>query len=99
MARQKKKRQRPYWVVPAEAWMEIHLSGEILSNTVFQEIVELMKENRESENPKAVRFVVSGSSMMMSVRYAFPSMFYESVVLESQTQAGGNEVLKNAAGM
>ena len=94
-----KKTQPPYWVVRSEDGLEIHLSGDVLSNQVFLKIVELMKKNRESAQPKAVRFVVPGSSMMMSVRYAFPSAFYESVELEQQAQVVDLERLQNAVGM
>ena len=97
MARKKKESPKPYWLVLSEDVMEIHLTGEILSNAVFQKVVEIMKDNRESDQPKTVRFVVPGSSMMMSVRYAIPSVYYESIVLEGQ--ANGEEVLKHAVGM
>ena len=74
--------------------MEIHLFGDILPNTMFQSIIELMKANRESEHPKRVRFVVSSSMMLISVKYAIPSEFYESIELEGQSKKDG---LKNAA--
>ena len=95
----KKKTNPPYWVELSENRMAIHLSGELLANQVFMEIVDLMKKNRESAQPKAVWFVVSNSTMMMSVRYAFPSAYYESVVLEQQTQASESERVQNAVGM
>lgn len=95
----KKKAQPPYWVDLSEEMIEIHLSGELMANKVFLEIVELMKKNRETAKPKAVRFVVSNGVMMMAVRYAIPSQFYQEIVLEEQAQKGKNEVLKNAAGM
>lgn len=79
--------------------LEILIYGDILHNSVFQQILELMKKNNGSSSPKSVRFVVFSSTMMISVRYAFPSQFYESVEvrrLEAQTE---NEVLKDAAGM
>ena len=99
MAGAKKEQPRPYWLALSEDAMEIHLTGDILSNAVFHKIVEIMKANRESEHPKAVYFVVSNGTMMMSVKYAIPSIYYESVVLESQAQAIGKGVLKDAVGM
>ena len=67
-----KTRKRPYWVEETEETLEIHITGEILHDLVFQQIVEVMKANRERERPKAVRFFVTGSTMMLSVRYAIP---------------------------
>ena len=99
MAGKKKEQPKPYWLVLSEKEMEIHLSGDLLSNAVFQKIVELMKEKRESEYPRAVHFVVQNGSMMLSVKYAVPSAFYESVRLEKQVQAIDEEVLNNAVGM
>jgi hypothetical protein len=92
MARTKKK---PYWVVESEEALEIHLTGDILFDPVFRQIVEAMKANRERERPKAVRFFVTGSTMMLSVRYAIPSQFYESIQLEPAEKGA----LKNAAGL
>ena len=92
MARTKKK---PYWVVESEEALEIHLTGDILFDPVFRQIVEAMKANRERERPKAVRFFVTGSTMMLSVRYAIPSQFYESIQLEPAEKG----VLKDAAGL
>lgn len=94
-----KKSTKPYWVETTENRLEIHLAGEILTNTVFLNIVELMKRNRESNQPKAVRFWVEGSTMLMSVRYAFPSAYYESVELEKQAQVVSLERLQNAANL
>lgn len=91
-----KKKKKLLDVVQKESTMEIHLIGDILPNSVFQQIIELMKANRESEHPKSVRFFVSSSMMLVSVRYAIPSQFYESVEIEG---AVGKEVLKDAAGM
>lgn len=93
MAKAKKK---PYWVEESEEALEIHLAGDLLFDPVFRQIVEVMKANRERERPKAVRFFVTGSSMMLSVRYAIPSQFYESIQLEPVEEKGG---LKNAAGL
>ena len=98
MARQKKT-QPPYWTELSDGVMKIHLSGDTLSDRAFLEILELMKKNRESPQPRAVCFVVSDSTMMMTVRYAFPSAFYEAVVLEQQAQAIDLERLQNAVGM
>ena len=53
-----------------------------------------MKANRESESPRKIRFLVSSSMMLISVKYAIPSEFYESVELEGQSK---KEVLKDAA--
>ena len=92
MARTKKK---PYWVVESEEALEIHLTGDILFDPVFRQIVEAMKANRERERPKAVRFFVTGSTMMLSVRNAIPSQFYESIQLEPAEKGA----LKNAAGL
>ena len=92
MARTKKK---PYWVVESEEALEIHLTGDILFDPVFRQIVEAMKANRERERPKAVRFFVTGSTMMLSVRYAIPSQFYESIQLEPAEKGA----FKNAAGL
>ena len=92
MARTKKK---PYWVVESEEALEIHLTGDILFDPVFRQIVEAMKANRERERPKAVRFFVTNSMMMMSVRYAIPSQFYGSIQLEPAEKG----VLKDAAGL
>lgn len=92
MARTKKK---PYWVVESEEALEIHLTGDILFDPVFRQIVEAMKANRERERPKAVRFFVTGSTMMLSVRYAIPSQFYESIQLEPAEKGA----LKNAVGL
>ncbi|MCI9669887.1 MAG: hypothetical protein HFG19_09475 [Oscillospiraceae bacterium] len=97
MARQKKT-QPPYWTELSEGVMKIHLSGDTLPDRAFLEILELMKKNRESPQPRAVCFVVSDSTMM-TVRYAFPSAFYEAVVLEQQAQAIDLERLQNAVGM
>ena len=74
--------------------MKIHLYGDILTTTVFQSVIELMKANRESESPRKIRFLVSSSMMLISVKYAIPSEFYESVELEGQSK---KEVLKDAA--
>ena len=90
-----KTRKRPYWVEETEETLEIHITGEILHDLVFQQIVEVMKANRERERPKAVRFFVTGSTMMLSVRYAIPSQFYESIQLEPAE----NGAFKNAAGL
>ena len=98
MAKQKKA-QPPYRVELSKGAMKIHLSGDTLSDKAFLEILEMMKENRESPQPRAVYFVVSGSTMMMTVRYAFPSAFYEAVVLEQQARMIDLERLQNAAGM
>lgn len=92
MARAKKK---PYWVKETEETLEIHLIGDILFDLVFQQVVEMMKANRERERPKMVRFFVTGSTMMLSVRYAIPSQFYESIQLEPAEEG----VLKDAAGL
>ena len=73
---------------------KIHLYGDILPTTVFQSVIELMKANRESESPRKIRFLVSSSMMLISVKYAIPSEFYESVELEGQSK---KEVLKDAA--
>ncbi len=99
MARERKEQTQPYKVMRSSDRMEIHLFGELLSNTVFHKVLELMKENRECENPKTICFVVSNGTMMMAVRHAIPSSFYESVVLDKQIQKTNKEVLKNAAGM
>ena len=77
-----------------EEKMKIHLYGDILTTTVFQSVIELMKANRESESPRKIRFLVSSSMMLISVKYAIPSEFYESVELEGQSK---KEVLKDAA--
>ena len=77
-----------------EEEMKIHLYGDILPTTVFQSVIELMKANRESESPRKIRFLVSSSMMLISVKYAIPSEFYESVELEDQSK---KEVLKDAA--
>ena len=98
MARQKKT-QPPYWTQRSEGVMKIQSSGATLPVRAFLEILELMKKNRESPQPRAVCFVVSDSTMMMTVRYAFPSAFYEAVVLEQQAQAIDLERLQNAVGM
>ena len=90
-----KTRKRPYWVEETEETLEIHITGEILHDLVFQQIVEVMKANRKRERPKAVRFFVTGSTMMLSVRYAIPSQFYESIQLEPAEKGA----LKNAAGL
>ena len=90
-----KARKKPYWVEETEETLEIHLTGDILFDLVFQQIVEVMKANRERERPKAVRFFVTGSMMMMSVRYAIPSQFYESIQLEPAEKGA----LKNASGL
>lgn len=92
MAKTKKK---PYWVKETEETLEIHLTGELLHDLVFQQIVEVMRANRERERPKAVRFFVTGSMMMVSVRYAIPSQFYESIQLEPAEKGA----LKDAAGL
>lgn len=92
MAKAKKK---PYWVEESEETLEIHLTGELLHDLVFQQIVEVMRANRERERPKAVRFFVTGSMMMVSVRYAIPSQFYESIQLEPAEKGA----LKDAAGL
>ena len=89
-----KTRKKPYWVEETEETLEIHITGEILHDLVFQQIVEVMKANRERERPKAVRFFVT-NSMMMSVRYAIPSQFYGSIQLEPAEKG----VLKDAAGL
>ena len=90
-----KARKKPYWVEETEETLEIHITGEILHDQVFQQIVEVMKANRERERPKAVRFFVTNSMMMMSVRYAIPSQFYGSIQLEPAEKG----VLKDAAGL
>lgn len=90
-----KTRKRPYWVEETEETLEIHITGEILHDLVFQQIVEVMKADRERERPKAVRFFVTGSTMMLSVRYAIPSQFYESIQLEPAEKGA----FKNAAGL
>ena len=66
-----------------------------LTDLVFQQIVEMMKANRERDRPKSVRFFVTNSMMMMSVRYAIPSQFYGSIQLEPAEKG----VLKDAAGL
>ena len=86
---------KPYWVKETEETLEIHLTGELLHDLVFQQIVEVMRANRERERPKAVRFFVTGSMMMVSVRYAIPSQFYGSIQLEPAEKG----VLKDAAGL
>lgn len=86
-------------VIPYEQSLEIHIYGDILENSVFQKIIEVMKENRECEAPKSVRFVVFTSMMMVSVRYAFPSQFYESVEVRRLEEKKENEVLRDAAGL
>ena len=90
-----KTRKKPYWIEESEETLEIHLTGELLHDLVFQQIVEVMKANRERERPKAVRFFVTGSTMMLSVRYAIPSQFYESIQLEPAEKGA----FKNAAGL
>ncbi len=90
-----KARKKPYWVKETEETLEIHITGEILHDLVFQQIVEVMKANRERERPKAVRFFVTNSMMIMSVRYAIPSQFYGSIQLEPAEKG----VLKDAAGL
>ena len=94
-----KKTPPPYWVELSGDLMKIHLSGELLASKAFLEIIELMKKNREAARPKPVRFVVSNGVMMMAVKYAIPSQFYEEVVLEGQNQVSENGVLKDAAGL
>lgn len=91
-----KKQKELFKILYGDTTMDIHLFGDILPNSVFQTVIELMKANRESEHPKGVRFFVSSSMMLISVRYAIPSEFYESVEIEGAT---GKEVLKDAAGM
>lgn len=86
-------------VLPDAQALEIHVYGDILHNSVFQKIIEVMKENREREEPKSVRFVVFSSMMMVSVRYAVPSEFYESVEVRQLEDKKENEVLKDAAGL
>lgn len=95
----KTKEKELFQITQDELTMKIRLFGDILSNSVFQQIVELMKVNRESENPKSVRFIVSSSTMLISVRYAFPSQFYDSAEIEIPERKGKKEVLKDAAGM
>lgn len=90
-----KARKKPYWIEESEETLEIHLTGELLHDLVFQQIVEVMRANRERERPKAVRFFVTGSMMMVSVRYAIPSQFYESIQLEPAEKGA----LKDAAGL
>ncbi len=92
MAKAKKK---PYWVEETSDTLEIHLTGDILFDPVFRRVVEVMKANREQKRPKAVRFFVTGSTMMLSVRYAIPSQFYESIQLEPAEKGA----LKNAVGL
>ena len=88
-------KKKSYWVEESEETLEIHLMGELLHDLVFQQIVEMMKANRERDRPKSVRFFVTNSMMMMSVRYAIPSQFYGSIQLEPAEKG----VLKDAAGL
>ena len=88
-------KKKPYWVEETSDTLEIHLTGDLLFDPVFRQIVEVMKANRERERPKAVRFFVTNSMMMMSVRYAIPSQFYGSIQLEPAEKG----VLKDAAGL
>lgn len=95
----KKKEKELFKIVWKGDVMEIHLYGDFLRDSVFKSVIELMKTNRESEQPKKICFVVPNSIMIMAVKYAIPSVFYESVELEGQTKAADREVLKDAAGM
>lgn len=88
-------KKKPYWVEETSDTLEIHLTGDLLFDPVFRQIVEVMKANRERERPKAVRFFVTCSTMMLSVRYAIPSQFYESIQLEPAEKGA----LKNAVGL
>lgn len=96
MAREKKK---PYSIKEIADTLEIHLTGDLLHDQVFLQIVEIMKANRECEQPKKVRFFVTTSMMMMSVRYAIPSKFYESIELEDAVTADRKGALRDAAGL
>lgn len=94
-----KAKKELFKVIPSVDSLEIHLYGDILGNGVFQQVIERMKENRESGAPKSVRFVVYTSMMLVSVRYAIPSAFYESVEVRRLEDNKGIEVLKDAAGL
>lgn len=94
-----KAKKVPLEVITDEETLELHVAGDLLYNSVYREILDQLKENRESGTPKSVRFVVFSGSMLQMLRYSIPSEYYAALEVRNPNYAAEKDVLKDAAGM
>jgi len=61
--------------------VQIHVTGGLMPNAVFLQIIEHMKAHKDS---KTIVFVVYDVKMMLLIRQAIPSEYYERIELYSR---------------
>lgn len=95
----KRTKEKPLEVFAGDEIMEMHVSGELLPNRVYQEILDRIKENMESGAPKKIRFVVFTFAMLKMIRYSIPSDYYYALEVRNRKAPAGEGVMLNAVGM
>lgn len=86
-------------VIHGESTIELHVAGDVLGHGVFQDIVDVLKKNKDSEAPKSVRFVVFSAPMLQMIRYSIPSEYYAALEIRNPNFSTEKDVLKDAAGL
>jgi len=94
-----KTKKLPLEIISNESTTELHVAGDLLGYKVFQDILDHLKENKERDVPKSIRFVVYTSSMLQMIRYSIPREYYSALEIRSSNFSTEKDVLKDAAGM
>jgi len=95
----KKVKKLPLEVYENDEFIELQVSGDLLYNSVFQDILDRLKENRDSETPKSIRFVAFSFPMLQMIRYSIPSEYYAALEVRNLNDSMEKDVLKDASGM
>ena len=74
--------------------VQIHITGGLMPNSVFMEILNHIKSFRDS---RAIVFVVYDTKMLLLIRECIPSEYYERIEILS-CDSPGWEGLQRAAG-
>lgn len=94
-----KGKRMPLEIICVDDTLELHVSDDLLGYRVFTKIIDVLKENKESESPKGVRFVVFSAPMLQMIRYSIPGEYYESLEIRKPNITTEKDVLKDAAGL
>jgi len=63
--------------------VQIHVTGDMMPNSVYLKILEHMKVYRDS---MTIIFIVYDAKMMLLIRQSIPSEFYERIEIGSQKE-------------
>lgn len=94
-----KAKRLPLEIYENDEVIEMRVTGDMLYTNVFLEILDRLKENRESGTPKSVRFVAFSFPMLQMIRYSIPSEYYAALEVRNQNYSEEKDVLKDASGM